>query len=55
MMQTIVVKATSPGGLQTRINGALQELANMDIVDIKIAGSFDGKEDNYIAVIMYTV
>ncbi|WP_179861526.1 hypothetical protein [Bacillus toyonensis] len=55
MMQSVVVKATSSGGLQSRINESLKELIDMNIVDVKITGSFDGKDDNYIALILYTI
>ncbi|WP_199795770.1 hypothetical protein [Bacillus thuringiensis] len=55
MMKTVVVKATRSGALQDKINQALEELVNFNIVDIKLAGSFDGQNDNYVAVIMYTI
>jgi hypothetical protein len=51
--QVKIVKANSSGGLERRINDALTELQLNEVVDIKITGSFDGKSDNYLAVIIY--
>ena len=55
MMQTAVVKATNSSTLQHKINEALSELVDTNIVDIKLTGYFDGKADNYIALILYTI
>lgn len=55
MMQTAVVKATNSSNLQHKINEALKGLVEANIVDVKLTSYFDGKVDNYMALIMYTI
>ncbi|WP_180229489.1 hypothetical protein [Priestia megaterium] len=47
-----VVKARGASALEDKINTALAE-ATAELVDIKTAGSFDGKDDTYLAIIVF--
>ncbi|WP_440971086.1 hypothetical protein ACSS6N_12150 [Peribacillus frigoritolerans] len=51
-MKAITVKATSSPALNDRINTALSQVGD-SFVDLKIAGSFDGEDESFVAVILY--
>jgi hypothetical protein len=52
IMNAITVKATTSSGLNDRINTALSQVGDK-FVDLKLAGSFDGKDESFMAVILY--
>lgn len=55
MVQTVVVRSSSVGPLQEKINEALKELstASVEIVDIKLSSSSSTQSYNHVAMIIY--
>jgi hypothetical protein len=52
-MKVKVVKATTASNLESNINAQLNHLVHHTIIDIKVSGAYDGKDEAFIAVIMY--
>lgn len=51
-MHAKVVKATTTSGLNDKINAALTQVGDR-YVDLKLSGSYDGKDESFVAVILY--
>ncbi|MFC3885855.1 hypothetical protein ACFOU2_21215 [Bacillus songklensis] len=54
MHKVKVVKASNPIKLEERINFALDDIEG-EYVDIKVSGSYNGKFETFIAIIVYKV
>lgn len=52
-MKVKVVKASDASVLESKINTALSDLSLNQIIDIKFAGAYDGKDESFAAIIMY--
>lgn len=52
-MKSKVVKGTSASALESRLNTALEEVSEFEIVDVKVAGAYDGKDECFVAVVLY--
>ncbi|WP_176545515.1 hypothetical protein [Bacillus pseudomycoides] len=53
MIQTVILKASSVGPLQEKVNEALKDIMPAEVVDIKLSSAYDGDTDSYIAMIIY--
>jgi hypothetical protein len=54
MHKVKVVKASTATNLEDQINDFLQTLEG-EYVDIKVSGAYDGKDEIFVAVIVYKV
>jgi hypothetical protein len=54
MHKVKVVKASTASNLEENINEVLETLEG-EYVDIKVSGAFDGKDEIFLAVIIYKV
>lgn len=52
MLYTKVVKASSSGVFENKINEVLRDINDNNLVDIKISGSYNGNNETFIAVII---
>lgn len=52
-MKSKVVKATSSSVLESKLNTALEEVSEFEIVDVKVAGAYDGKNECFVAIVLY--
>lgn len=51
-MKAIVIKATSQHTLQQKLDEVLQRVDD-SFVDLKIAGSFNGKEEEFVVIVLH--
>lgn len=54
MTRVKVVKAATASSLEGKINEALESVEGK-YVDIKVSGAYDGKDETFIAVVVYKV